>query len=245
MHPHIEADNVDQAEAGALGQPDQRPRQRVHFLHRVIALFGEQPHFRPEEAADAIADKVGRILARHHAFAEVQIAERRHPIEDFTARLRPRDHLRQVQVARRIEEVRAQKMLPELAIEALGDPRQRNPAGIRRDNRPRRAQRRHAAPQRPFDLEILRHGFDDPLASPHAAQIVLEIPRRDQRSRGVGEKRHGPLLRRAFDSRQRRRIPLGLVRQHDIQQVHREPRIGKMGRDPRPHGPRPQNRNTA
>ena len=54
-----------------------------------------------------------------------------------------------------------------------------------------------------------------------------------------------PLLRRALDSCQRRRVPLRLIRQHDIQQVHRKPGIGKVGGDPRPHGPRPQNRNTA
>ena len=157
----------------------------------------------------------------------------------------PGDHFRQVQVARRIEEVRAQKMLPELAVETLGDLRQRDAAGIGGDDRARRAHGRHAAPQGALDLQILRDGFDDPVASADAAQVVLEIAGGDQRFGGVGEERDGPLLRSAFDSGQRRRIALGLVGQHDIQQVDREPGIGEVGGDARPHGPRSQNRNTA
>ena len=104
--------------------------------------FGELADFGAEEAADAIGDEVGRILARHHAFAEVQIAECRDPVQDVAARFRPGDHFGQVQVARRIEEVRAQKMLPELAIEAFGDAGQGNAAGVGGDDRARRAQRR-------------------------------------------------------------------------------------------------------
>ena len=41
MDPHVQADHVDQAEAGAFRQADQRPGQRVHFLHREIELLGE------------------------------------------------------------------------------------------------------------------------------------------------------------------------------------------------------------
>ena len=202
--------------------------------------------FAPKKQPMRLPMKLGVSLQRHHAFAEVQIAELRDPVQHFAACVSaPGDDLRQVQVARRIEEVGAQKMLPELAVETLGDLRQWNAAGVGGDNRAGRAQRRHAAPEGTLDLQILGHGFDDPFAAPDAAQIVLEIAGGDQGFGGVGEERHGPLLGGAFDSGQRRRIPLGLVGQHDIQQVHREPGVGKMGRDARTHGSRSQNRNTA
>ncbi len=245
VHPHIEADHVDQPETGALGQADQRPGQRVHFFHAEIELFGEPADFRAEETPDAIADEVGSILARHDAFAEVQIAECRDPVQDVAARFLAGDHLGEMEIARGIEEVRSQKVLPEVAIEALGDEGQRNSAGVGGDNRPRRAQGGDAAPQRAFDVEILRHGFDDPLAAADAAQIVLEIPRRDQGLGGIGEKGHGPLLGCIFDSGQRRGVPLGLVGQHDIQKVHGKPGIGEVGGDARAHSARPQDRDTA
>ncbi len=229
MDPHVEADYVDQAEAGAFGQADQRPGQRVYFFHGEIELSGELADFRAKETPDAIADEVGSILARHHAFAEVEIAEGRDRVQDIAARFLPGDYFGEMQVARGIEEVCAQKMLSELAIEALGDARQGNSAGVSGDNRAGRAQGGDAAPQRAFDVEILRHGFAGS----------------DQGFGGVGEKSHGPLLGCILDSRQRRGVPPGLIGQHDIQKVHGEPRIGEVGRDPRAHGASPQDRNTA
>ncbi len=150
-----------------------------------------------------------------------------------------------MQVARRIEEVGAQKMLPELAIEAFGDLGEWNAAGVGGDNRSGRAYRRHAMPQGAFDFEILGHRFDDPFAAPDASQVVLEIARGDQRFGRVREEGHGPLLGGVLDSGEGRRIPLGRIGLDDIQEVHREPRIGKMGRDSRTHGSGSQNGNTA
>ncbi len=76
---------------------------------------------RAEEAAEAVGDKVRRILARHHALAQMQVAEFGDPMEDLGRGLRAGNHFHQVQIARRIEEVRAQKMLAKFGAEAFGD----------------------------------------------------------------------------------------------------------------------------
>ena len=64
-------------------------------------------------------------------------------------------------------------------------------------------------------------------------------PTHDRPSRAAGF-----LLRRGFNSCQRRRIPVGLAGQHDIEQKRWNAGICKMSRDTRAHGPGAQDRNT-
>ena len=63
VHPYVEAYDIDQSEAGAFGQADQRAGERVHFFHRETELPGELRHLGAPEAADAVADEIRRVLA--------------------------------------------------------------------------------------------------------------------------------------------------------------------------------------
>ena len=73
--PDVEPDDVEQPVAGALGQPDQRPGERVHFLDREIVFDGQALHRGAEERADPVGDEVRRVFARHDALAEMAVAE--------------------------------------------------------------------------------------------------------------------------------------------------------------------------
>src|SRR2546422_10126314 len=61
-------------------------------------------------------------------------------------RLGAGNHFDQVQITRRVEEVDAEKMPPEFAVEAFGDRSQRNAAGVSGNDGARRTQRRHLGP---------------------------------------------------------------------------------------------------
>src|SRR5262249_2931021 len=88
MYPNVDADDVQQAEAGALGQSDDRAGERIHLLNGEIELLGELVYLGAEKTTDAVADEVRGVLAMDHAFAQVQIAEGGDPIEDFRQRVR-------------------------------------------------------------------------------------------------------------------------------------------------------------
>ena len=89
---------------------------------------------RAEECADAVGDEVRRVLAGHHAFAQMAVAELADEREDLGPRVRAGNHFDQMQIARRIEEVRAEEVLAELVGIAFGDLRQRDAAGVGGDD---------------------------------------------------------------------------------------------------------------
>ena len=75
MRPDIQADDIEQAIAGALGQSDQRAGERVDLFDGEAIFDGQLLDGGAEEAADAVGDEVGSVLARHHALAEMAVGE--------------------------------------------------------------------------------------------------------------------------------------------------------------------------
>ncbi len=86
----------------------------------------------------------------------------------------PRNHFHQMQVAGRIEEVRRRENAPEIHPDTLRDLRERNAAGVGRDDGARGAMRNHPVVERAFDGEILGYGFDDPVAVFDLRKVVIE-----------------------------------------------------------------------
>ncbi len=132
----------------------------------------------------------------------------------------------------------AQEMLAQFDGEAFGDMREGDAAGIGGEDRPGGADGGDALQQAALDGEVLRYGFHDPLAVTDAVQVVVEISGSDERSGLLGEKGHGFLFDGAFHAGERG----GIV---EIEQVHREAGVGKLGRDARTHGSGPEHRNTS
>ena len=94
--------------------------------------------------------------------------------KNFRARRRTGNDFGKVQIPRRIEEVRAQKVLAEFVGIAFGDSRERNAAGVGGDDRARRAVRDDFVVKRPFDRDIFRDRFDDPVAVFDFGEVIVE-----------------------------------------------------------------------
>ncbi len=245
VDPDIEADDIDEAEAGTLGQADQGAGEGIDLFDGVAAFLGELRDFGAEETADAIADEVGRVLAADDTLAEVEIAEGGDPIEDLGAGLGAGDDFRHMKVAGRIEEMGAEEMAAEFGFEAFGDLGEGDAAGIGGDDGAGRAQGGDAAPERAFDFEIFGDGFEDPLAASDAAEIVFEVAGGDEILGGLGEEADGPLFGGALDAGESSGVALRFIGEDDVEEIDRETGVGKVGCDARPHGPGTQNGNTA
>ena len=111
-------------------------------------LDREMLHGAAEETADAIGNEVGRILARHHALAQMPVGEIGDAFVNRGLRLGTGDHFEQMQIAGRIEEVRSQEILAELAGESFGDTHQRNAAGVSGEDGAGLAMSQHLLDQR-------------------------------------------------------------------------------------------------
>ena len=105
-----------------------------------------------------------------------------------------------MQIARRIEEVRAEKVLAKFAGEPFGDGGQRNAAGVGGEDALRRAQARDLARKVALDLQIFCDGFDDPVAVRDVFQVVFEVAGSDECS-GSGVKKAAGFCLAAFPIR--------------------------------------------
>ncbi len=105
-----------------------------------------------------------------------------------------------MQVSRRIEKVRAQEAAPEFMREALRDLMERNAAGIGGEDGILQRKGLHLLPQRAFDVQILRDGFENPIAFGNSRKVLVETARCHQRSGGIHEKRRLASVPRRFES---------------------------------------------
>jgi hypothetical protein len=182
-----------------------------------------------------VADEVRRVLGDDDAFAEAVIAELRHALGDRGIGLGGRDHLDQPQVARRVEEMRAEPVRAEVVAAAFRELRDRNPRGVRRDDRARTADGVDLFEQRALDVELFDDRFHDPVGVFQLREVGVEAAGGDARERVRGEERIG--LERAG--------ALQAVAGHvcvEVEQQHRHARVREMRRDLRPHRPRSEHR---
>ena len=111
---------------------------------------------------------------------------------------------------------------------------------------PGRAHGGNASQRRALDVEILGHGLDDPVAlRQRRPRSSSKLPAVMSALAAVGEEGHGPLFGGILDARERRGVALGLIGNHDIQEVHGKPGVGEVGGDARAHGAGPEDPNTA
>ena len=164
VSPNIQAYDVEQTVAGALGQADERPGKRIDFFHRVIVLNRYLVSCRSVECADAVAYEVRSVFAEHDTLAESNVAICRDCAKQVGIGFRPRNNFHQMQIAGRIEEVRAKESAPEIGREAFANLSERNSAGVRCQDRIRFANLVHSTPEVPFYGEILGHRFYNPVA---------------------------------------------------------------------------------
>src|SRR6185503_4460991 len=138
------------------------------------------------------------------------------------------DQLEQVQVARRVEEVRAQPVLPETVGPPFGNRGDRDPRGVGADDGVGAADGFDAFHQRALGVELLDHRFDDPVGVAGGGQVLVEAARGDERDgvrreEGIGLEPLGAL----------EPLARGLARH--VEQAHAQPSVGEMRGDLRTH----------
>ena len=139
-----------------------------------------------------------------------------------------RDDLEQPQVARRIEEMRAEPVAPEIVATALGQRGDRNAGRVRADDRPGPALLVDPREQLLLDVEPLDDRFHDPVGLGDAIEIGVEAAGGDELV-GVGrELRIGLQLARLLES-----LPREVGGQ--VEQQRRDAGVGAVQRDLRAH----------
>ena len=199
----VEAGEIERPERRAPGRPIAGPviASTSSIVYSPVADLRED--LRHSVQADVIADEVRRVLREHDALAEPVIGEVRDGVDDRLLRLRRRNDLEQAQVARRVEEVRAEPVAAEIVAASLSERGDRNARRVRADDRSRPARGVDLLEQRALDVEPLDDGLDDPVASREASQAGVEAGGRDQRPRVGSEERVGLERPRALQSLRR------------------------------------------
>ena len=189
----VEADQVDQTEDAGLGHADGAAQHRVGLLHRHAALDGGAHGGDQPVGADAVGDEARRVVAGHHALAELAVGEVADIGHGVGPGLRPRHHLQQPHVARRIEEVGDEEVPPKRLRHSVQQHGAWDGGGVGGDDRPRFAHRIDLGVDRLLGVGPLDHRLDDPVGIAEQTQVVLDVAGGDalrvrllHEGRGVG-----------------------------------------------------------
>src|SRR5215211_7578521 len=230
----VEADLVVQTKSGGPGVPDQGPGQGIDLLYAVAVLEGVPHRLHPGEAPEPVPDEVRRVLRDDAALAQNPLPEVAHEPDDLGVGLSGWDDLQELQVARRVEEVRTEKASPEALTTALGYLVQRYAGGVGGDDRVIFGD----------TFQPLDNGFEDPVSAGDPVEVVLEVAQRDPVYHPLAHDRGGAGLSHPLEAGLDDVVVVAVVRS-DIQQVHLETRVGAVGRDGGAHGPRAENSHPA
>jgi hypothetical protein len=167
------------------------------------------------EHADAVGDEVRRIFCADHALAERGGQEAFQLVADFRLGGLGRDHLDQVHIARRVEEVHAAVARFQVGVEAFRQLGDRQAGGVRGEDRVRGDVRRDLLVQVVLPVHALGDRLDDQVALGQLGQVVLVVRHLDQRGVVLVAQRrrrqffqvldgfqHDAVFRRAFLARQ-------------------------------------------
>ena len=123
--------------------------------------------------------KFGVSLQGTTALTKPPVAEGADTDQDIRIGRRPRHEFDQVQIARRGEEVSSNEAPAKMRAETLGQPGQRNAAGVGGCNGAGRKMGRHLLPEISLDLDVFNNRFDNPITIRQACQVIFEVAERD------------------------------------------------------------------
>ena len=182
LRGHVHPRNVGGAEGRALRPAEGGAGEGVHLLDREIEVH-HRPKGRAEaEGPDAVGDEVGRVLAAHDPLAEDAVGEGLEGREHLLVGFRPRDRLEELQVARRVEEVRAEEAPADLDREVRRHLRDAEARGVARHEGGLPDERGHPREELLLDRQVLDHRLEHPVGVLElAGEVVLEVPRPQER----------------------------------------------------------------
>ena len=234
----VHAGEIERSESRALRTSERRPGNRINLFRRVLArghLLEDSQH---AVKRDVVADEVRRVLRDHDALPEPAIGEVNDRLHDCRQRVRPWNDFEQLQVARRIEEMRAEPVTTEILAPSFGQRRDRNAGRVGADHRARAPLGIDLLEERAFHVQPLHDRLDDPVRFRDALQVFVEAARRDQLRRVRREKRVRLERPRALH-------PLGGCRAGDVEENRRHAGIGEMSGNLGAHGAGAEDRDGA
>jgi hypothetical protein len=236
LRADVHAGDVGRAEGRAARAADGGTRERVHVLDREVEVDHGLQDGTEAERADAVADEVRRVLAAHDRLAQDLVGERLGGGQHAGIGVGSGDGLEQLQVARRVEEVRAQEAPAELEGQVRRHGADAQAGGVAGDDGGLLHRRRHAREELALDLQVLHHRLEDPVGVLELRPVVVEVARAD--ARGVlGQVERARLqLAQVRDGPARDRGPVRRVLAHDVEQRDFDALRHQMGRDLRTHG---------
>ena len=101
-------------------------------------------------------------------------------LDGLPRRLRRGNDLQQVQIARRVEEMGAEPVVPEIVAASFRERRARNPGRVGADDRSRAPRGVDLFEETSLYIQPLDNGLDNPVALPDAQQISVEAAGCDQ-----------------------------------------------------------------
>ena len=168
----VQPDLVVEAERGGLGVADERPRYGIYLFDAVAVLEGVARRLHPGEGPDPVPDKVRGVLGDDAALAEHALPEVPYGLDDLGVRVLRRYDLHELQIARRVEEVRAHEAPLEVFGPTLGDAVQRYARGVGRDDGIFFRRLLDALHQLSLGFELLDYGLDDPIRLADALEVA-------------------------------------------------------------------------
>ena len=237
----VQAREVGGAEGGAAGAAQRGAGQLVDLrggqsspLH-VVHGADDAVH------ADAVGDEARHVVRDDDALAEGGLRELAEGLGDLRVGLGGGDDFQQVQVAGRVEEVRAHEAALEVLAAALDLEVHGDAAGVAADDRGFLGDLLHAFPQAAFGVEFLDDRLEDPVGVLEVLEVVFEVAGRDQGGAGGVHEGGGAGLEGALDAGLGQEVPVGVVRQDDVQQHHGNPGVGELRGDGGTHHARADN----
>lgn len=230
----VEADHVRRAERRRLRAAEAAARQVVDFVEAQAELLGLGDHGEDREDADAVRDEVRRVLRAHDALADDARQERLELVEDLRPRVRGRDQLDQVHVARRVEEVHAAEARLQLVGEAVGQRRDRQARRVGREDRVRCDVRRDLLVQVVLPVHPLGDRLDHEVAFGELRDVVLVVRGFEIFRVVLHAERRGRQLLQVLDRLQRDAVFRAFLGRQ-IEQQHGHARIDEMRGDLRAH----------
>ncbi len=161
---HVESHQIERAKRRSLWPAHCRSGDFVDLFNRVAVCQHRANRMQRAERADAIRNKIRAILRHDYAFAQPFVEKAEHRTRDFRLRPFSANQFNQVHVARRIEEVHAQKVRAKIFRASLGQLVKGNAAGVRSNDGARLPVLLDFFVKASFDFKVLDHCFNDQIA---------------------------------------------------------------------------------
>ena len=179
VREHIQADNIQGAEGGALGASQIAPGQRVYGIEAeaesLCVMFGCQHR----KHADAVGNKVGRVFRPHHALADSRHQKGFQLVEQQGVGSLARNKLDQMHISRRIEKMNAAKTVAQGFRKSIRQAVNGQTRGVGGKDGLRAQIWRNFAVQVGLPVHAFGDGLDHQIAIAQERQVLFVVGRLD------------------------------------------------------------------